>query len=593
MGDSSTTLRRRAAELGIDVRYEDVDQVWHDADPTSLAMVVEVLDADAAVSDGPVDPVVIGAARPVTVSGTITDVELTLADGTSVDVELLADPRGAGTSIVLPPDLPFGCHELRVATRAFEGLSTIVVPPPMMPRSERLSGRSGLFVPAYALWDHDHALPSFSLLGRLADALDDLDTAALITLPLYATFLDDPFDPSPYSPASRLHWNECYLDDHTLPEAPLDPQGRYLDWAAVARRRRKQLLTAVEHLDSRTQHELDQFVVTRPDVQEFARFMATRRGDDDPQVERSHVLAQYLAHRQLEAVGRSSGATLAIDLPIGCHPDGFERWAHPELFADRMAIGAPPDSFFAEGQNWGLPPQLPAAGRHSGYRLWRELLTRAGEHASLLRIDHVMAVHRLWWVPDGRGADQGVYVRYPREELLAVIAATAATLDTTVVGEDLGTVPAEVGEALERWQMLGMFEEQFHTDTDPMPRIPERTVAGVRTHDMAPFAAFVASQGRGLDAYRRRLANVVGHEVGDHYHDLLDSVIERLASSDASLVTVDLDDLLGETEPHNVPGRVGDTTWRRRLDRSLTDTMADPELQRRLRLLATRPVARR
>jgi 4-alpha-glucanotransferase len=593
MADPLTSLQRRALELGIDIRYEDVDQVWHDADPSSLALVVDVLDADAAVPDGPVDPVVIGTARPVAVTGAITDLELTLADGTTVDLQLLAAPTGGGASVVLPPDLPVGCHELRVATRAFEGVSTIVVPPPMMPRSERLTGRSGLFVPAYALWDHDHVLPSFSLLGRLADALGALDTAALITLPLYAAFLDEPFDPSPYSPASRLHWNECYLDDRTLPEAPLDPQGRYLDWPTVARRRREQLLSAVEHLDATTAGELDDFVTRRPDVAAFARFMATRRGGDDPRSERSHVLAQYLAHRQLAAIGRSSGAALAIDLPIGCHPDGFERWAHPELFADRMAIGAPPDTFFADGQNWGLPPQLPAAGRHSGYRLWRELLTRAGEHASLLRIDHVMAVHRLWWVPDGRGADQGVYVRYPREELLAVIAATAATLDTTVVGEDLGTVPAEVGEALERWQMLGMFEEQFHTDTSPLPRIPERTVAGVRTHDMQPFAAFVAAQAPALGAYRRRVASVVGHEVGDHYFDLLDSVIERLASSEAWLVTVDLDDLLGETEPHNVPGRVGDTTWRRRLDRSLTDTLADPELQRRLRLLATRSAGRR
>lgn len=586
-------LLARADALGVEVGYEDVDQQWHDADPRSLAAVVEVLEADVSAADGLIDPVVIGATRPIAVAAAVTEAELRLHDGTVVAVEVAVDGGPAGrSSVIVPPGLPDGCHTLQVLAGSREGTATIVVPPSAMPGTDQLEGRSGLFVPTYALWDHDRALPSFMLLGRLAEALGELGTSALTTLPLYAAFLDDPFDPSPYSPVSRLHWNECYLDDHGLPPAPHPPAGRYLDWAAVARRRREQLLAATDLLDHRTALALDDFVTERPDVGAFARFMATRRGGPrDARTERSHVLAQYHAHHELAATARAGAATLAIDLPIGCHPDGYERWAHPELFAPGMSIGAPPDSFFAEGQNWGLPPQLPAAGRRSGHRLWRDLLTRAGEHASLLRIDHVMAVHRLWWVPEGRGADQGVYVRYPREELLAVISATAATLGTTVVGEDLGTVPVEVADALRRWQMLGMYEEQFHTADPVLPVIPERCVAGVRTHDMQPFATFVAEQGRDLDGYRRRLTTALGHEVGASYGELLDAVLERLATSEASLVTVDLDDLLGETEPHNVPGRVGDTTWRRRLDRPLSDTLADPELQRRLRLLAERPTA--
>ena len=164
-----------------------------------------------------------------------------------------------------------------------------------------------------------------------------------------------------------------------------------------------------------------------------------------------------------------------------------------------MSVGAPPDEFFADGQNWGFPPQLPAAGRRSGHELWQRLVARAGEHASVLRIDHVMGVQRLWWIPEGASATDGVYVRYPRDELLAVIAAQAAVTGTTIVGEDLGTVPHEITEAMDRCAMLGMFEEQLllfrddeHlVDLDP---IPARSVVGIRTHDMPAFAAVVADR---------------------------------------------------------------------------------------------------
>jgi 4-alpha-glucanotransferase len=578
-------LQQRAESLGIQTWYADVRGDWHPTDPEVLRLVTDLLEHDAHDTPTVADPVVVGTWSPVQVHGTLVDAELRLCDGTVVPVH----PDRERGQIGLPGDLPWGCHELHVETSLGRGITTVVVAPSSMPRMPGLHGTSGLFVPAYALWDDDQPLPSFGLLGRLAERLGALDTAALTTLPLYAAFLDEPFDPSPYAPASRLHWNELYLDDAGLPPSPVPAQGRYLDWRTLAARRRDQLLRAVDGLDDRGRAELEAFVAARPDVGRWARFAAGRAGaGDDPRVVTSHELAQLLADRELATVSSGPGATLAIDLPIGCHPDGYERWAHPELFAPDLAIGAPPDIFFAEGQNWGLPPQLPGAARRSGYQLWRDLLRRAGEHASLLRIDHVMAVHRLWWVPNGFGAHQGVYVRYPREELLAVIAATAAETGTTVVGEDLGTVPEEVSEALARWRMLGMYEEQFHAFEHQLGHIPARSVAGIRTHDMQPFRAFHDEQGAGLDGYRGRLADSLGHHVGDGYWALLDSVLERLAASPASLVTVDLDDLLGEPEPHNVPGRVGDTTWRRRLDRSLSATFDDPELQRRLRLLGGR-----
>jgi 4-alpha-glucanotransferase len=245
-----------------------------------------------------------------------------------------------------------------------------------------------------------------------------------------------------------------------------------------------------------------------------------------------------------------------------------------------MSIGAPPDLVFDGGQDWGLPPTLPLAMRQSGHRLWRDLLTRAGEHAALVRIDHVMAVHRLWWIPSGMDSSQGVYVRYPREELMATIAATAAAVGTCVVGENLGTVPQEVEESMERWGMLGMYEEQFHMHERPLPHIPARAVAGIRTHDMTPFRSHVDREPDRYGSYRRQLLGEA--------EELIDLVMDRLLHSPAAAVQIDLDDLCEITEPHNLPGQVIDTLWSRRLDRSLSSTLADPILSDRLRRLGAR-----
>jgi 4-alpha-glucanotransferase len=290
-----------------------------------------------------------------------------------------------------------------------------------------------------------------------------------------------------------------------------------------------------------------------------------------------------LCDDELTDVGSASGtAGLSLDLPIGSHPDGYERWAHPSLFAPDTAVGAPPDTFFTDGQNWGFPPQLPGQMRHTGYALWRLMLERAGRHADMLRIDHVMAVHRLWWIPEGSSADRGVYVRYPHDELLAVIAASAARAGVAVVGENLGTVPPEVADALDGVDMLGMFEEQFTTGADELAEIPERSVSGVRTHDMAAFAEHVATTD--LTHYRRNLRTSRTEPIAD----LLDAVLQRLADSDARMVVADLDDLLDERRPHNLPGRTVPGIWQRRLDRPASEIFGDETVQRRLDIINRR-----
>jgi 4-alpha-glucanotransferase len=583
-------LRHRATELGVEVSYWDVAGELHHAAAETLRAVVDVLEADAAA--GParrLEPVIVAPAGPFPV-GDLTELHLTLDDGTSLEVQ----PEH--TTANLPPELPTGCHRLVGAAHGVEEVATVVVPPPTMPRDPALARGVGLFVPTYALWERAGPLPSFAHLAALTARAPRLGVDLVSTLPLYAAFLDEPFDPSPYSPLSRLHWNEVYIDDAALPAARVPPAGDLIDWQALARRRRAQLLDLSVDLDPYLQAAVTRFLAERPDVADFARYRAGRpdpvdAGRPAALVRRSHEIAQYLAHRQLSGVEGSGRAALGLDLPIGSHPDGYETWAHGPLFASTMTVGAPPDEFFSEGQNWGFPPQLPAAGRRDGHELWRRLVERAGEPASMLRIDHVMGVHRLWWIPAGASAKDGVYVRYSREELLAVIATQAVVTDTTIVGEDLGTVPDEVTEAMARWDMLGMFEEQFllYRDDDELDAIPARSVAGVRTHDMPAFAAAIAGDAApGVDRYRRLVAGAVGHPVGDRASELFDAAVERLAASDAYTIIVDLDDLVGETEPHNVPGQQLPTTWRRRLRAPMSEVLAEPDVRRQLEQLASR-----
>jgi 4-alpha-glucanotransferase len=580
----SDALRARAVELGVQTNYHDVDGALHHADDVVVAHVVAILEADrskVAAASRLGEPLHIAASGPYNVRARVDEATLSV-DGEPI--ELSVRHGDDHDSIDLPLDLAWGCHALDFSAGDDSGTSTVVVAPPLMPRDAAFDGRGGVFAPTYALWAADHPLPSFTHLHQLATTLRRHGVEVVATLPLYATFLDDPFDPSPYSPISRLHWNEVYLADEGLPHAPEPEMTETVDWRALAARRRRQLIEAAKHLDENTLHHLETFVHTHPDVASYARFQAQREAGGDPIVERSHLLAQYLADRQLAAIRDDpDAAAVALDLPIGSHPDGFEVWSDPTMFATGVSVGAPPDTFFAEGQSWGFPPPLPGAMRASGQRLWRQLIARAGRHADILRIDHAMAVERLWWVPDGFSARDGVYVHYPREEILAVVAASAAAVGLTIVGEDLGTVPPEVSDAFDRWDMLGMYEEQFHLDAEALPHIPRRTVAGIRTHDMEPLAALVASAD--TTDYRERLGTAHGTTIEARWDDVADHMLTRLAASDAYLVVADLDDLIGETRPHNLPGRVVDGLWARRLPRPAPDVLDDPDVRRRLSIL--------
>src|SRR4029079_1082368 len=156
------------------------------------------------------------------------------------------------------------------------------------------------------------------------------------------------------------------------------------------------------------------------------------------------------------------------------------------------SAGAPPDTFFTKGQNWGFPPLQPDRLRDSGYRHLIDCLRHHLAHAGLLRIDHVMQFHRLFWIPQGMDASGGVYVRYPAEEFFAILSLESHRHQAIIVGENLGTVPPEIGEAMDRHDVLGMYVVQYELQpgSQGLREPPARSVASLNTHDMPTFRAF-------------------------------------------------------------------------------------------------------
>ena len=288
-----------------------------------------------------------------------------------------------------------------------------------------------------------------------------------------------------------------YIDDAALPAAPVPAQGELVDWAVLADRRRRQLLEASADLDPYVQagHRRAR---RRPARRRRLRPLPRRTTDGGRRrcaraARRAQPPPRPVPRRAPARRRRAAGRRQARPRPArsAAIRPATRRWAHGDLFAPGMTVGAPPDEFFGDGQDWGFPPQLPGAGRRSGHACGGDLVGSPAGTRRCCASTTSWRSHRLWWIPDGMGAQHGAYVRYPREELLAVIAAEAARTATTIVGENLGTVPEEVSRGARPLgrarHVRGAVRAVRHTHG--LPPIPARSVAGIRTHDMPAFAA--------------------------------------------------------------------------------------------------------
>lgn len=473
---------------------------------------------------------------------------------------------------------------------------------------------------------------------------------------------------SPYSPVSRLYRSAAYISVPDVPEFRDSARAQELVRSEAAERQLSELRGA-ELIDYDRMRELKERVL-RVLFEEFTarhRNAGTRRGDEfaayvaregrsldefatfqaleahlagegepvfwrewpeafrDPASDATqrfreehadeidwHRWIQFELDRQLglaAAAARSAGMPIGLyqDLAVGTSAGGSDVWAFQHLFDRGVTVGAPPDEYAASGQDWGLPPLDPNRLRDDRYRYWIRLLRAGFRHAGALRIDHAMGLVRLYWIPPGMPATEGAYVRYPAEDLIAILALESRRHRAIVIAEDLGTVPDGFEALLERWGILSSrvlwFEREEGGGFRPRDAYPERALVTTTTHDHAPLAAWLSAsdaevrrrigvmtdeEARDAAAWRAheraallarlREAGLIPEDEADPpYATMLAAVYAFVAGTPARLVGVSLDDLAEETEPVNIPGVGPDRypAWSRRMRMPLEQIGAD------------------
>jgi len=639
--DATPALRQRCQELWQRL-IEPVTVVWHG------------------------NPFLIEVRLPASMADSLLVGHLTLEDGGQRDYQW----RGADLAVtsgveiegiqyvvkrlLLPDTLPWGYHRFTLQIKGMSAETLIIVAPIKSYTPSEASGdrKWGVFLPLYALstgtgWESG----SYSSLETLTEWVAGLGGQVVATLPLLAAFLEQPFEPSPYAPVSRRLWNEFYLDIARIPEmseclsarALLSSssfeaevnnlrQSSHVNYQREMFLKRKVLEELCQSLFAQPSvrlEALNRFAGANPLVEEYARFRATlekkhtpwrawpqrlregtiREDDYREKDRRYHLYVQWLAQQQVEALSqraRDKGVALYLDLPLGVHPDGYDTWREQSLFALDVSVGAPPDAVFTSGQDWIFPPPHPDKIREQGYGDTIAYLRHHLRHAGVLRIDHVMGFHRLYWIPKGLPPGQGVYVRYRPQEFYAILALESCRHSSIIVGEDLGTVPREVRPAMACHGLHRMYVMHYELQANQQKAlnpVSKNCVASLNNHDMPPFAAFW----QGLDivemlelgltnkASARReqknrgntqkaLVNSLEDKglIMEHTRDvysILKAGMSFLSTSKARVVLANLEDLWLETQPQNIPGS-GEKypSWRRKARYSFEEFCQMPQV---------------
>ena len=580
----------------------------------------------------------------------------------------------------LPVTPPLGYHDLTIELDAEERRRRatqrlIVVPPRCTPPEARLHGRRAFGITAnlYTVRsERNWGAGDLADLSTLAEWTAQAGGAFVGVNPLHA-LRNEGYDVSPYSPITRLFRNPLYIAVENVPELAHDawareriasPEvqaelaelraARMLDYGRIAALRAPILASLHRTFTARERESATargsayaQFVRREdPQLTQFATFMAIaeREGPDARQwpeplhdangeavaalrtelAERVdyHRWLQFEMDRQLGCVASDAtraGLALGVyqDLAVGSAPSGSDVWANPRLFVPGATVGAPPDMYSDEGQNWGLPAINPHVLRETRYDYWVRLLRAGFRHAGALRLDHALGLFRMFWVPLGASARDGTFVKSFTNDLFGILALESVRHGALVVGEDLGTVPPEVPKVLAKWGVLGskvvVFERDFHSGRfRPAPEYPRLALATVNTHDLPPLVGWLEQRDIIL---RSEVGDLTDPEqqrgmregrTGDRWA-LIDMLIDAgllpasarenvksepliaalhafVRQTPSALVGLALDDLAREAEPVNIPGIWQDKypSWSRRMRETLETLLADPATMRML-----------
>lgn len=522
-------------------------------------------------------------------------------DGNEVDAEQLdvwVDPRSVdgrlvGRATFAVPRLPLGWHRLHARSNDVEVTAMLAVTPRRLSTADRLleSQRWGLAVQLYSVRSRrSWGIGDFADLADLAAVTAGHGGDFVLINPVHAAEPVAPHEPSPYLPSSRRFVDPLYLRIEEIPEAAYLPaadrtvlddyaerlrkangKARKIDRDKVFRAKLDVLerihrvplgparRASFEAFCTERGSALDDFALWCAVYEKYGdrlgKWASRAPGPDDPKTERLrtrlaaridfHRWLQWLCDEQLAAAqdgARRVGAGLGIvhDLAVGVRPHGADAWTLGDALASGVTVGAPPDDFNRNGQNWNQPPWRPDRLAELGYVPYRDVVRSALRHAGGVRVDHILGLFRTWWVPEGMSPADGTYVRSDHEALIGILALEAQRAGAVVVGEDLGVFEEWVQEYLAERGIAGTSILWFERDEDAA-RAPESyralCLTSVTTHDLPPTAGYLAG-----DHVRLR------SELGLLEHDLETELAGAAAERDAVLALARERGLLGDDE---------------------------------------------
>jgi 4-alpha-glucanotransferase len=534
------------AALGVDATDPDAalrarhEEAWQRLLPPSLVVVA------GAPSTVPVH----------VLSGAAVELLLTLEDGAERALQSSGDvqTRSVGgkkideLTVPLPQDLPLGYHFLRAVSGSESADAVLVVTPPWLGLPDILGDGPawGFAAQLYSVRSRDSwGVGDLADLTRLAAWSGDLGADYVLINPVHAAEPVAPLEPSPYLPSSRRFFNPLYLRVEDVPEyGELDDEERAgiealaaevhdevddkdiidRDTSWTAKRAALELLHRAPRLPGREQEYGAYRERHGEALRRFATWnaLAVEHGSDyrtwpaELQDVAGHAVADYAAEHaaeidfemwlqwqldeQLEraqARAADAGMSLGImhDLAVGVHPGGADAWRLRDAYATGIRVGAPPDAFNQVGQDWQQPPWRPDRLEALAYAPFRDLIANVLHHAGGVRIDHIIGLFRLWWVPEGRTPAEGTYVRYNHEAMIGILALEAQRAGAVVVGEDLGVVEPSAREYLKERGILGTSILWFERgeDGNPLPaeKWRELCLASATTHDLPPNAGYL------------------------------------------------------------------------------------------------------
>ena len=537
----------------------------------------------------------------------------------------------------VPHWLPLGWHRLVATVEGghVESATLIIVPNtlslPLLDSSRRVWGVNAQLYSTRSA--SSWGIGDASDLADLAAVCADKGADFLLINPVHASQPVSPLENSPYLPVSRRWLNPIYIRPESIEEYASLPQASRAaieqlrdetrqfatredlidrDCSWEAKRRALEAIFAVPRSYHR-QSQLDCFIERGgSELSNYALWCALveREGTIElpedlarssaPRVELERlelaervdfyqwcqwVVAEQLEHAQ--HVAREVGMEIGImaDLAVGVHPYGSEKWSRPELFASGMSVGAPPDVYSQQGQNWSQPPWSPRSLADSGYLPLRDMVRAALANAGAVRIDHILGMFRLWWIPDGRAATEGTYVYYDHEAMMGVILLEAQRAGAVVIGEDLGVVEPWVRDYLRERGVLGTSVVWFEKEGSGWPLRPEhyrdRALAAVNIHDLPPTLGYI----RGIQTTLRSELGLLTddietvragdrlelEQVGVRLHEYgcidgaepseretVEGLYRYVAKTPSKLVVASLVDAVGDVRPQNMPGTGAD-----------------------------------